>query len=669
MWLLLLFAFGCGGDDSISDASTGDATADGGLGVTPPASASPPVLTPCASGWLEADVDGFTICEPWADVTVPDCTDIAGGAALPGQSACVSLGTPCPAGDFPEGLPAGATVHHVSASAAAGGDGSAGAPFATIGAAMSVARTDDVIAIAKGRYDEIVVARAGVTLWGACPAETVLTSSSPHRDDGVIVLGGNGIVVRNLSIRDGARSGISTGSSNAGAMIEDVVIDGAASWGVYQDAGALSLDGVALRNTGVAALAVVGGEMDAGRLEILASGELSVYAEGTSATARVSDATIRETRPDAGGDFGWALLAQGGATIEATRVAIVDNHDAAVSAGPTGRIVLHDALVARTATRMFDDAWGRGISAQNGAVEVERVSVLDSHVEAIHLDQPDSDSSLRDVFVARILPRMDGRGARGLALSNGATAIVERIAIVDGAETGVFVHGEGTELTISDVTVRDIESQPSDQLWGRGMSADQSAVLTVERALIERCRDVGLLARAGSTLVARDVAIHDVRSRALDLSYGRGVEVSLDATATIERAEIARVREAGVLAAAGSTVQLCDLVIDTVLARDCAQSGCADGPATYGMGLAAAAATIDATRFSIHDAHLCGAQIADEGALDLSVGTISGAEVGVCIQVDGYDIDRLTDQVEYVDNGANLEATSLPVPATGDAAP
>ena len=37
--------------------------------------------------------------------------------------------------------------------------------------------------------------------------------------------------------------------------------------------------------------------------------------------------------------------------------------------------------------------------------------------------------------------------------------------------------------------------------------------------------------------------------------------------------------------------------------------------------------------------------------------------IGACVQVAGYDLDRLTQDVVYVDNGANLEATSLPVPS------
>ena len=36
---------------------------------------------------------------------------------------------------------------------------------------------------------------------------------------------------------------------------------------------------------------------------------------------------------------------------------------------------------------------------------------------------------------------------------------------------------------------------------------------------------------------------------------------------------------------------------------------------------------------------------------------------GACLQGEGYDTGRLTDAVRFVDNGSNLQATDLPIPA------
>ena len=57
-----------------------------------------------------------------------------------------------------------------------------------------------------------------------------------------------------------------------------------------------------------------------------------------------------------------------------------------------------------------------------------------------------------------------------------------------------------------------------------------------------------------------------------------------------------------------------------------------------------------------------GAQLAEDGVMDLSDGVISGHPIGVNVQVDGFDLDRLQTRVDYEDNVTNLDSTALPVP-------
>jgi len=41
----------------------------------------------------------------------------------------------------------------------------------------------------------------------------------------------------------------------------------------------------------------------------------------------------------------------------------------------------------------------------------------------------------------------------------------------------------------------------------------------------------------------------------------------------------------------------------------------------------------------------------------------------MCVQIEGYDLDRLTRGVRFLDNGTNLQTTTLPVPDLADAIP
>ena len=59
-------------------------------------------------------------------------------------------------------------------------------PFGTVASAMNAATDGDIIALAKGTFTEEVNLRNGVTLWGACVAETVLTSSIAELGAGVV---------------------------------------------------------------------------------------------------------------------------------------------------------------------------------------------------------------------------------------------------------------------------------------------------------------------------------------------------------------------------------------------------------------------------------------------------------------------------------------------------
>ncbi|NIS34126.1 MAG: hypothetical protein GWO04_31085 [Actinobacteria bacterium] len=50
--------------------------------------------------------------------------------------------------------------------------------------------------------------------------------------------------------------------------------------------------------------------------------------------------------------------------------------------------------------------------------------------------------------------------------------------------------------------------------------------------------------------------------------------------------------------------------------------------------------------------------------MDLFEGEVAGNEVGANVQVPGYDLERLRNEVQYRDNTVNLDATSLPVPSS-----
>ena len=177
---------GCGDDAmSVVDSDAGWGNDAGPIDLptvaeplppAPPRLAIPPSWD-CPAGWRSVSVaEGISECTPWPEGGQLDCP--AGEAHFPGTAGCALVGAPCPADGWPAALPAGRPVRYVRAPGTAG-DGSLTRPFGTINAAIAGATEGDVIAVASGTYDEFFVLPAGVALYGACAAETILTLTRP----------------------------------------------------------------------------------------------------------------------------------------------------------------------------------------------------------------------------------------------------------------------------------------------------------------------------------------------------------------------------------------------------------------------------------------------------------------------------------------------------------
>ena len=547
-----------GGDEAGSDASIADGGAADAPVVTP--APDPPVLLPCADGWRQIDSeDGISTCDPWPEGGALDCAEHE--AHFPGEVGCVAVGTACPAGDFADDLPTDVMVQHVLAGAT-GGDGTLALPFGTIGEANSAAGPGHVLAIGKGSYDEVVRPRAELVLHGSCVAETVLTSSETALIEGVIVANRPGTVtLRNLRISASARVGISSASGGVRLVVEDVIVEGATTAGIY----------VALAD---------------------------LEARGL---------VVRDTRASLTSGGAGLILQSGGAVIE--RAVVERNLEvgvALVGASAT----LEDVAIHDTQSAIMTDEWGRA-----------------------------------------------------LQLTGAADLTLRRAALERNRDVTVLLVGDGTVGRVEDTVIRGTLPNAADDLRGRGIDNTPGAHLTLARVLAEHNLGISIQAGGASTeMVMTDCVVRDTGSRASDGTRGRGINVQDYAVTTIERTLVLRSREAGIAAAdPGAEVDMVDVRVEQTRRRACADDTCADEPLGIGIG-AFRQAHIAGSRFAVTDSAICGLQLAIDGEIDLSSGEITGAEVGACIQVDGYDLDRITEDVVYRDNGINLDATMLPVP-------
>jgi hypothetical protein len=206
-----------------------------GAEVCEPPPAGTVDFTPCPDGWREVtDEHGITTCDPYPPGGAQDCP--VGEIHFLGTPGCSRIGTACPTGDLPENLPPGAPVVYVRAGAV-GGDGSAAAPYGGFDAfPIDQLPAGTIVAVGKGTYvvNDLDPA-GGVTLWGACVADTVLTSTTPESvlGDGVIA-SSNAFTVRNLQIADAARPAVAVFGQGE-ASLEDILVVRATASGLFAD--------------------------------------------------------------------------------------------------------------------------------------------------------------------------------------------------------------------------------------------------------------------------------------------------------------------------------------------------------------------------------------------------------------------------------------------------
>ena len=608
--LLAVAAYGCGDDDGGVPADAGGGSDGGGAdgGAVGPTAPAAPTMTPCPEGWSETTTPRGTV---WCDPFPAGATDCTGAEAhFPGGTGCERVGSECPAGDFPEGLPAGVTVVYVRAGAPSGGDGSMASPFGTIRDATRAARAGEVIALAKGTYDENVQLGAEVTLWGACVAETTLTSSIESTSAGVVSPFGRGAIVRNLRIADARRPAT---FADAGTAIElvDVVVENVEFAGmIAYGGGTLVARNVVVRDTvsrrlnrqGGSPLVVLDSNAEVYRAVFERNVDLGIVVDGPGTTL-VEDTVVRDVAPQDGtGLRGRGIEVATDAVLELRRVAVIRAHEIGVVSWLGGTLRAEDLVVRGTQARASDGMMGPGFTVGRAVAECRRCTFVGNWASGAVTQ--DADLLLEDAVILDTLPNASGNFGRGLEVQFSGNVQVRRAAFEGNHEVGIFAGGDGLVVRVEDVTIRDTASDGAGYR-GRAIETIVGGTVEVTRGVFEGNREVSLMAT-------------------------------------------------------DAHLRLFDVRVTDTLPRACAEDGTCD-PAGSGLG-SYGSSTISAERFVVERASLCGVQLARGGAVDLSDGVVRDSEFGACVQVDGYDLGRLQDDVRYEDNGANLESTTLPVP-------
>ncbi len=657
--LVLLFLVTACGDDGPGDGSPDMAVVDAGPGgPAEPIAPRLPELGECPAGSAARTIAGVDVCDPGEPVTCP-----AGQVRFHGAVECTPVGRPCPAGEFADDLPAG-TIHVAPGGT---GDGSRDAPFGSVRTALAAADPGATVALAKGRYPERITMRPGVTLRGACAAETILEQPAMAS-------------LANQAIR----------SSVDDAVVADLSVVDVTGAGVIVESGSLRLEGVIIDSATSYGVLAAGGALAAARLLVTGTRPDMAGDAGFGITVQDAEVTLEDVVVEANQTFGLTII--GGSGVTARRLvarAQVPAADTAtgIALDGTAALVAEDVWVedargvaigvSGSASATFDGLVVRNVRAEgermgfalacigDAELTVRRAWLTDAQGTAVNMIGRGR-LHLEDTVIDEIVAPPDTPGwGLGAAVQDLGTLVLDRVLVRHAQSAAVAVVGtSATEvgdlrLEARDVTLLDSRSEG---VAGLGLYVVRNADAEMERVRIERTTHAAIVLSEGARLIATDLDVLE-SAPAADGYWGRALEVTR-AELTLTRARFDTQHEVGLIFSR-SRATLADLQLLRTLRRGCADDGCADEPGGIGLG-AYDDSVVTLERFLIAETPLCAVQLARRAQLDLSSGTVRDAAIGACVQVPEYDVERLARDVAYVDTPTRIELTDHYVPEVGD---
>ncbi len=645
--LALWFLLGCGDDDDAPDAAvdaSDDASMPRAIAPMPPEA---PRFAPCPEGWTSETRDDVQTCAPFGDAPAR-CDD--GLFQAPGSRECVRLGSACPA----DGLPTIEDAIFVRAGAI-DGDGTRARPLGSIAAGISAAGVGGTVAIGVGEYDEDLHVAVGMSLIGACAERTIVRSSRPSENlEAVIEIDTRATTLRDLRIGPSARPGIRALSA-AAVTLRDVWVERTTGAGIVVGYGAsLDADGLVVRDV-IEAEQFGEGLLVRRAVANIVRAEISGCALAGVLAEEDGEIALTSTRLEGNGTFvrpepAWGVSVSA-STVRLDRVAVLGN------AG--GGVEVYDASTLRgTHVVIADHARFGVVGVEGSTIELAKILVERVTHDGIHVENAATNLTLDDVVVRDVEEGGDF-GGHCVDVRGGAAIEVNRAVALRCAGAGVSSRDDGSSAIVRDALIAEDETDEGPPGGTGATQVVEGASLTLERASIHPAGDIGLVSAEGATLLATDLAIVDRRPMAHQDDFGIGLLAFEGATATVERARIAGIHGVGVYSyGAAASVDLREVAIEDISGRDCT-GPCAEEPGGFGIYVDAPAA-VAIERFEIARASLCGVIV--EGMLDMHDGVVRSQPIGACIQAPDFDVQRLQDRVEFIDNGVSLDATSLPIP-------
>ncbi|MBW2462751.1 MAG: hypothetical protein JRH11_13960 [Deltaproteobacteria bacterium] len=493
--LILLAA--CGGDDVGPSADSGtdamiddDGGADTGLGVSAVAAPLLPAWD-CPDGWRRLSADdiapGLHRCDPWPEVETPCARH---EVRMPGEPACHSVGTACPADGWPAGLPAAGVVY-VRPGSAAPPDGSRDAPYSSAAAAVAAMPAGTTtLALSVGEYPTRIELDSPLIVRGACPEGTILTAAiRPFLADDA-----GRIRIENLMMRGDLLGAMVIRDSSA--EIRQVAFDNVTAFGARTD---FIIEDVVARGRGTsttdAAISITDtSDVSISRVFVENAAGDGVFVWGNAAIS-LTDVYVR-------GSVGTGMLLLGDTTLE--RAAVDHATEVGILGVTRGRMT---DVVVRDVDPYRGDSGGL-ILIGDWVIDGMHVA----RVGNVGIVSSEGSLELNDAIVEG--PEDEVSLGRGIEIGVGGSFAGTRILVTDARDLGLLADHTGP-ISLTDVTFRRIGENLLGG-FGRCVHGQFDARITIERALFEDCTEAAVTTSINATATLRDVHVRNIRPTGCD---------------------------------------------------------------------------------------------------------------------------------------------------------
>ncbi len=374
------------------------------------------------------------------------------------------------------------------------------------------------------------------------------------------------LVTLDASVGDESTAGIEVGVLYGEAELSGLGVVGSRYAGLLATSGAVRLREVMVResaNTGIwaARRSAASVTLELRDCLVVANGTRGISAEDPGTVVALIDTTIRDTQPGESGGLGYGVEVHSGAELTAQGCALQNNTLVGVLVTFVGsEVTLVDTVVCDTWPDEREDH-GVGIAAQSGGVLTVEGCVIEGNSRAgLMAEDEGTEVSVTDTTIRDTLADRSAWGS-GLEVTGGATLTARRCVLEGNTALGLWVDGAGSDLSMVDTTVRDTRPRENGQ-YGFGVQASLGATLRAQGCLVESNAKVGIAAtKVGTEVWLAETSIRDTLPDA-HFDGGHAIQVTDGAMVAARSCSLEDCTRIGIAASgAGTEISLVDSTV------------------------------------------------------------------------------------------------------------